>query len=563
MVPPRVRGLQRLGRTQTGSAESSVLTRGRRAFWSELAAKDEGLIGGLSAAAAICVLLVRLVPDVRSKPLHGDEAVSGLVANRPFWEMLDVVITDRGGPPLHYVLAHIALLLDESPSGLRGVSVVAVVAAIPAIFDLGRRLGGPSAGGAAALVAALCPFMGIYGTLGRPYGLFILMSALALDLFVRAVERRTLAASAWAAGSAVVAAATHPYGLFIVAVEGMIGLALWRFRPLRGLIIPFGAMILALPVLASVDRLGERFRIGQGEAIADARLAARQLLYALQGSAAGGVAFIVIVALAFAGFLTLAQRRSPVAVLAGALIAFPPAVYLLAPAAGAAIAPRHLLFLLPIWTALVGVAVARLIRPLPVGAAVVGVAALALVVGFSQTHGVFDQRTRTPEIAANNAPTALQGPARFLERVVSRRDVLYGYSPPFLFALRASARARVVGFGPGGILERSFERVEFPVEGIVVPVPVGRATIDRARLVNAVRPGVLAVFRRWVLIRMAGPYQDEAEALQAIAVATSSIDSALSSQSPLLDDRLRLMQGAACSRIMEIASEGERASCRR
>jgi len=75
-------------------------------------------------------LLVELVPDVRSKPLFEDEAVSGLISARPFGELLATTMWDRGGSPLHFVLVHLAFLFDSSPEVLRWISVVFAVVTI-------------------------------------------------------------------------------------------------------------------------------------------------------------------------------------------------------------------------------------------------------------------------------------------------------------------------------------------------------------------------------------------------------------------------------------------------
>src|SRR6186997_2157289 len=82
-----------------------------------------------AVAAACAYLLVELVPDVGSKPLFEDEAVSGLISARPFGEMIATTMWDRGGAPLHFVLVHLAFLFDSSPEALRWISVVFAVAA--------------------------------------------------------------------------------------------------------------------------------------------------------------------------------------------------------------------------------------------------------------------------------------------------------------------------------------------------------------------------------------------------------------------------------------------------
>ena len=58
-------------------------------------------------------------------------------------------------------------------------------------YDLGHRLGGRVAGAVAAIVAGTSSMLAVYGTVGRMYALFALASAVAVDLFVRALDKRT------------------------------------------------------------------------------------------------------------------------------------------------------------------------------------------------------------------------------------------------------------------------------------------------------------------------------------------------------------------------------------
>ena len=75
----------------------------------------------LALIGLTALLCARLVPDVAAKPLHEDEAVAGLISARPLGDMLHTVLLDRGGAPLHFVLAHFALAIDTTPEALRWV----------------------------------------------------------------------------------------------------------------------------------------------------------------------------------------------------------------------------------------------------------------------------------------------------------------------------------------------------------------------------------------------------------------------------------------------------------
>lgn len=156
----------------------------------------------VACAAAVGLLAVRLLPDVKKEPLYEDEALAGLVAALPVDDLVATVMHDRGGAPLHFLLGHLALQVHASPTSLRLVSVVFALATVPLCFDLGRRLGGSMAGVAAAFFCATSNMLGVYGSFGRMYALFAFASALAIDLFVRALEQGTPSAIAAAAAAA-------------------------------------------------------------------------------------------------------------------------------------------------------------------------------------------------------------------------------------------------------------------------------------------------------------------------------------------------------------------------
>jgi hypothetical protein len=127
------------------------------------------------------LLCARLVPDIAGKPFHEDEAVAGLISARPLGDLLHTVVLDRGGAPLHFLLAHVALAIDTTPESLRWLSLVFALATVPLCYDLTRRLAGRSAGLIAAALVATSQLLLVYGTFGRMYSLFACASALAAD----------------------------------------------------------------------------------------------------------------------------------------------------------------------------------------------------------------------------------------------------------------------------------------------------------------------------------------------------------------------------------------------
>ena len=378
----------------------------------ERRAVREGLVlaPAVALTAAVGYLFATALPDVNGKPWHEDEAVAGLISARPFGDVLHTVLLDRGGAPLHFLLAHVAFALDGSPQTLRWLSLVFALATIPLCWDLARRLAGQFAGLTAAALAATSQLLAIYGTFGRMYSLFAFTSALALDLFVRAVGRPTRRTLAAAAAAALLPILVHPFGVFVFGAE--LAVALWRWR-LRA----FPAALLAVPLVLPYLRLPRRYDPEVGMSAPEAALRA------LGGSAGGfGIGLAVFAAFAAIGAWTLPRRFSAL----GLLLVVAPTVALTA--FGDKLSPRHLIFVLPVWTTFVAAGISRMPARLAVAAATIAIALLA-------PSAVADPRTSDADVTAA---------ASWVRAHVRPGDALYPYSPVFLAALPQASVAHAL-----------------------------------------------------------------------------------------------------------------------
>ncbi|MFL5945280.1 MAG: hypothetical protein ACJ74D_04690 [Gaiellaceae bacterium] len=410
------------------------------AFAVELRRETARVAPALGLTASLAFLLARLVPDVAGKPWQEDEAVAGLISARPSGELLHTVVLDRGGAPLHFVLAHTAFALHGSPQTLRWLSLVFALATIPLCYDLAWRVAGEFAGITAAALAATSQLLAVYGTFGRMYSLFAFASALSLDLFVRALDRPGRSTVAAAAAAAFILLLVHPFGVFVFAAEAVVAVLRWRVRAL-----PFAlaGVALAFPYL----RLSGRYDPDAGMSAPEA------LLRALGGSAGGyGPGLIVFGIVATIGALSLARMH---AAFAAGLILLPTAA--LAAASGDKLSPRHLIFLLPVWTTLLAAGIARL--PLRTLVAVVAVAASALA-----PTAIADPRANVTEGTA--------APADWLRARVAEGDALYPYSPVFLAALPEASVAHALPREPVA-LARALERAPETARTFVA-LPTGR-----------------------------------------------------------------------------------------
>ncbi|MFL6039706.1 MAG: hypothetical protein ACJ74B_13850 [Gaiellaceae bacterium] len=409
-------------------------------------------VSAAALTAAAGFLLARTLPDIAGKPWHEDEAVAGLISARPLGDVLHTVVVDRGGAPLHFLLAHSAFALDGSPGTLRWLSLLFAIGTIPLCYDLARRVGGEFAGVVAAALTATSQLLMVYATFGRMYSLFAFSSALSLSLFVRG---RFVAA--------LLPLLVHPFGVFLFAAEAAV--ALWT-RRIRALPVVVIGVALAVPYL----RLGGRYDPDAGTSAPEAALRA------LGGSAGGyGIGLALFGALAVVGALSLPRTHASFGVL---VILLPTAA--LAALARDDLSPRHLIFVLPIWVTLVAAGIARLPARTLVAAAAIVAAALA-------PSAIADPRV---------GPERVEAPAAWLRAHVQRGDVLYPYSPVFLAALPDVSVAKALPREPLA-LRRALARTN-DIRRTFVAIP--QRVPDNDHVAGG------HVFRDWLILEHPGPF---------------------------------------------------------
>ena len=503
----------------------------------------------LALAGLMTALFLRLMPDVSGKPLHEDEAVAGLVSARPLGDVLHTVVLERGGAPLHFLLAHVALALDPSADGLRWLSVVFALATVPLCYDLGRRLAGSFTALTAATLAATSQLLAVYGTFGRMYSLFAFASALSTDLFVRALDRPTRRTIVTAAAAALLPLAVHPFGAFLFAAEAGVGLWLWRGRNVRATLPVLAVSALALPLLLTDLRLSDRYAPEVGQDLEGGSSAVSSGMHALGGAAGGyGVAFAFFVALAAVGALTLRQRRPAFAAFACVVILVPPLALAVADAAGLVsdrLGPRHLIFMLPVWIALVAAGVTRVAEAVPVPRIVVLVAVAAAAV-------VTPNAIAEPRSIPTGEESAVAAPAGWLRTQLSAGDVMYPYSPVFLAALPAAAEAE--GYPREAVaLARATARTG-AVPAVYISLPL-RTPVTQSTLTDLKKRGVTAhAFPSWLILEQRGPFRNGTQALTAAAAALRNAAPIVAVEAPSTDGYLQQIRGAACTALARLGS---------
>src|SRR5215207_4046962 len=124
---------------------------------------------GLGVAVLSAAAAGFLFHQLLAWPPHEDEALPLFVGRHPLGELFQVVLEERGGAPLHFLLAWIVAHLDLGLEGLRALSALFAVASIPVIALLLARLGGRVAALLGTLLLATSWTFLFHGVYGRMY----------------------------------------------------------------------------------------------------------------------------------------------------------------------------------------------------------------------------------------------------------------------------------------------------------------------------------------------------------------------------------------------------------
>jgi hypothetical protein len=419
-------------------ADSSVVRAGRWVF-----VHAYGLGVGAIAAALAAFLLLQAI----HWPPHEDETLVYFVSRQPLSELFSTVFEERGGAPLHFLLAHFVSWAWPSLTGLRLISVAFAVASMPVIAALVVRLTDRWTALIATAIAAASWMVVYHGIYARMYSLFLFTSALSFLLLLRALEGRSR--SRWVAwGAATLAAiATQPYGAFVLAA----GLAFvvvrrrWTASPLRPALVSFGAVfLLALPLWLVYRVLANRFDVGvTGSSGSKLGSPVDVLSYLVQvaGDFTAGwtptVAVVLLVALV--GIVVLARTRPDAAALAGAVVLVPTAAFLVTRSGGSlSLESRHLIFALPFFAMAVAAGLltgAGLARRWASAAALAGLALLLVgevAWGWHRTPWMYGGEPQVRKLSRERAAAWLAATSR-------SNDVLFGYEPLYLDTLENGA----------------------------------------------------------------------------------------------------------------------------
>ena len=446
----------------------------------------------LGVAAITLAAAAFLFHQLLAWPPHEDETLPLFIGRHPLDQMFQVVLEERGGAPLHFLLAWTVAHLGLGLEGLRAVSAFFAVASLPVVALLLARLGGRvSALIGTLLVATSWTFL-FHGVYGRMYSLFLFTAALSYLALLGALERGSRRGWVLWALAILATVATHPYGALVLASQAAFVVAARRDR-LRQAVWAFGAVALRRdPVLAHRSRARRPLRRGRrrGQQIRRrrVRLAGGRGLHGRLPGAPGRPH-----RRAAAGLAVLPRETR---ILAACASVVPLAALVVARSTGSP-ETRHLIFLLPFVALAVGAGIARLGR-------VWGSAALAALV-VAQLAWTWD---RTPELfewEPDVRREARADAAAYVAATIQSDDVLLGYDPLYLQAweLNSDVPPVVLPRADADLALHTLLSLERPLgHGVWVLDSSKTTNIDRSLQIPRVSPRPESAFE----VRDFGPF---------------------------------------------------------
>jgi hypothetical protein len=378
---------------------------------------------------------VFLLARLTAWPPHEDETLALFVGSRPLGELLDIVLEERGGAPLHFLLAAAASHSGGGLTGLRLVSAVFAVASIPLIAALAARLTDRTTALVATLAASASWIVLFHGIYGRMYSLFLFTSALSYLALLWALDRDGKWRFALWGIAAIACVASHPYGALVLASQGAYVLVVRR-RVKEALVAFTSVGVIGTPFWLADLRLANRFDVGVtggNSGKLGSPLPVLEYLTEVAGDFSSGwwILRVPILAVAIVGFVLLWRRRRASALLVACVVATPALAMLLA-RLGSSASPesRHLIFVLPFFATALGAAIVGATRRWGASVAIFGL--LALVV--AQVGWAYE---KTPQLFTGDPDARVEArkdAAAWLAATNRPDDIYFGYEPVYLEA---------------------------------------------------------------------------------------------------------------------------------
>jgi hypothetical protein len=364
-------------------------------------------------------------------PPHEDETLALFVGRDSLPGVVEHVTRDRGGAPLHFLVAWAVAHLGLGLGGLRLASAAFALASLPLVALLGRRLAGPAVALVATVLFASSWLFLFHGVYGRMYSLFLLCSLACTLALLETLERGGRGRWALWVLTALLTVATHPYGVLLLGGQVAYVLAVRRDRLRDAALAGSAVLVLGVPFWLTDLVLANRFDVGVGgggQKLGGPEAVARYLWRSAGDASAGWwpVTLAVVVGATAGVVLLRREARALVLCLSGVTVG----AFVLARMGGSASPEsRHLIFLAPLVAIALATSIVRVGRRSPVLAVAVVAALVVLDVAWAwhRTSPLFEWEPDARQAARAEAETWLATTSR-------PDDVLFGYEPLYLGA---------------------------------------------------------------------------------------------------------------------------------
>ena len=388
-----------------------------------------GIAGVVVAATAF------LLHQLMAWPPHEDETLALFIGRDSLPGVVEHVTRDRGGAPLHFLLAWAVAHLGFGLGGLRLLSAGFAIATLPLVAALGARLADIRVGFVATVVVAPSWLFLFHGVYGRMYSLFLFLSLACLLALLRALDRGGRGSWALWVATALLTVAAHPYGVLMLGGQGLYVLVSRRDRIREAALAGVAVLVLGVPFWVTDLVLAGRFDVGVGGGGAKlgGPTAVARYFWRSAGDATAGWWPVSLLAVAAAVVGVTRMRRDARALVLCALGATLAAFLVAKLGSGAAPESRHLIFLLPLFAIAVATTIV-LVGRWSVAFAVVATAALVITQvawAWHRSAPLFDWEPDARQAARADAES-------WLARTSRPDDVLFGYEPLYLGAWERS-----------------------------------------------------------------------------------------------------------------------------
>jgi len=388
-----------------------------------------GIAGVIVAATAF------LLHQLMAWPPHEDETLALFIGRDSLPGVVEHVTRDRGGAPLHFLLAWAVAHLGFGLGGLRLLSAGFAIASLPLVAALGARLADIRVGFVATVVVAPSWLFLFHGVYGRMYSLFLFLSLACLLALLRALDRGGRGSWALWVATALLTVAAHPYGVLMLGGQGLYVLVSRRDRIREAALAGVAVLVLGVPFWVTDLVLAGRFDVGVGGGGAKlgGPTAVARYFWRSAGDATAGWWPVSLLAVAAAVVGVTRMRRDARALVLCALGATLAAFLVAKLGSGAAPESRHLIFLLPLFAIAVATTIV-LVGRWSVAFAVVATAALVITQvawAWHRSAPLFDWEPDARQAARADAES-------WLARTSRPDDVLFGYEPLYLGAWERS-----------------------------------------------------------------------------------------------------------------------------